>query len=45
MFLAAGLGYLYRRTHRLLPSLIVHAALNSLSLWGLWVQVNEGLGK
>jgi membrane protease YdiL (CAAX protease family) len=44
LFLAAGLGYLYQRTHRLLPSLIVHAALNSLSLWGLWVQVQEGLG-
>jgi membrane protease YdiL (CAAX protease family) len=43
LFLAAGLGYLYQRTHRLLPSLIVHAALNSLSLWGLWVQVQEGL--
>jgi membrane protease YdiL (CAAX protease family) len=42
LFLAAGLGYLYQRTHRLLPSLIVHAALNSLSLWGLWVQVQEG---
>lgn len=42
LFLAAGLGYLYQHTHRLLPSLTVHAALNSLSLWGLWVQVHEG---
>ena len=36
-FLAAGMGYLYQRTHRLLPSLTVHALLNSLSMWGLWV--------
>ncbi len=43
-FLAAGMGYLYQRTHRLLPSLVVHAALNGLSMWGLWVQVSAGLG-
>lgn len=43
ILLAAGLGYLYQRTHRLLPSLTVHAALNAASMWGLWVQVNEGL--
>jgi len=42
--LAAGMGYLYQRTHRLLPSLTVHACLNALSMWGLWVQVTEGLG-
>ena len=41
--LAAGMGYLYQRTHRLLPSLIVHALLNSLSMWGLWVAVKEGI--
>jgi membrane protease YdiL (CAAX protease family) len=40
-FLAAGMGYLYQRTHRLLPSLIVHATLNGLSMWGLWVQVQS----
>jgi hypothetical protein len=39
-FLAAGMGYLYQRTHRLLPSLTVHALLNGLSMWGLWVQVH-----
>jgi hypothetical protein len=41
-FLALGLGYLYQRTHRLLPSLVVHSLLNSLSMWGLWVQVKSG---
>lgn len=40
LLLAAGMGYLYQRTHRLLPSLVVHSLLNSLSLWGLWVEVH-----
>lgn len=47
--LAAGMGYLYQRTHRLVPSLVVHALLNSLSMWGLWLQVyvlpEQGLGQ
>jgi membrane protease YdiL (CAAX protease family) len=43
LLLAAGMGYLYQRTHRLLPSLVVHVSLNGLSMWGLWVQVSEGL--
>jgi len=43
-FLAMGMGYLYQRTHRLLPSLVVHGLLNSLSMCGLWVQVKEGIG-
>lgn len=37
--LAAGMGYLYQRTHRLVPSLVVHTLLNSLSMLGLWIQV------
>ena len=37
--LAAGMGYLYQRTHRLVPSLVVHALINSLSMFGLWLQV------
>jgi|GEM_PF-596377 CAAX amino terminal protease family. len=37
--LAAGMGFLYQRTHRLVPSLTVHALLNSLSMFGLWLQV------
>jgi membrane protease YdiL (CAAX protease family) len=45
LFLAAGLGYLYQRTHRLLPSLVVHCLLNSYSLWGLWIQVQNTAAK
>jgi membrane protease YdiL (CAAX protease family) len=37
-FLALALGYLYQRTHRLWPSLVVHATLNSCSLLMLWLQ-------
>jgi membrane protease YdiL (CAAX protease family) len=40
-FLAAGMGYLYQRTHRLLPSLVVHVLVNSSSMLALWVQVFE----
>lgn len=47
--LATGMGYLYQRTHRLVPSLVVHALLNSLSMWGLWLQVyvlpEQGIGQ
>lgn len=42
--LAAGMGYLYQRTHRLLPSLVIHVLINSSSLLALWVQVFEGGG-
>jgi membrane protease YdiL (CAAX protease family) len=41
--LAMGIGYVYQRTHRLVPGLVVHAVLNSLSLSGLWLQVQEGI--
>jgi membrane protease YdiL (CAAX protease family) len=37
--LAAGMGFLYQRSHRLVPSLTVHVLLNSLSMFGLWLQV------
>jgi membrane protease YdiL (CAAX protease family) len=37
--LAAGMGYLYQRTHSVIPSLVVHALLNGLSMLGLWIQV------
>lgn len=30
--LAIGMGYLYQRTHRIVPSLVVHAMLNNLTL-------------
>jgi membrane protease YdiL (CAAX protease family) len=39
--LAAGMGYLYQRTHSIVPSLTVHMCLNGLSMCGLWVQVYE----
>lgn len=42
LLLAAGMGYLYQRTHRLLPSLVVHFGLNSLSMWMLWVHIYNG---
>ncbi|MHB0960453.1 MAG: CPBP family intramembrane glutamic endopeptidase [Pirellulaceae bacterium] len=31
-FLALGLGYIYRQTHRLLPSIVVHFLLNACSM-------------
>ncbi len=40
LLLAAGMGYLYQRTHRILPSLVVHTLLNALSMWGLWVEAH-----
>lgn len=36
-FLALGLGYLYQRTHRLWPSVLVHCLLNTSSLLMLWL--------
>jgi membrane protease YdiL (CAAX protease family) len=35
-FLAIGLGYLYRQTHRATPSIVVHLLINSLSMAALW---------
>jgi len=40
-FLAVGLGYLYQRTHRVLPCIIVHMALNASSLLLLWTVVRS----
>ncbi|MGD9647039.1 MAG: lysostaphin resistance A-like protein [Pirellulales bacterium] len=37
--LALVLGYLYRQTHRLLPSLVAHAFLNSASMLLLWLNL------
>lgn len=39
ILLACGMGYLYQRTHSVIPSLVVHALLNGLSMLGLWIQV------
>jgi membrane protease YdiL (CAAX protease family) len=38
LLLAAGMGYLYQRTHRITPCLVVHVLLNSASMGGLWIQ-------
>jgi hypothetical protein len=42
-FLALALGYLYQRTGRLLPSVIVHFCLNACSLIALWFSVAAGV--
>ncbi len=39
--LAAVLGFLYRQTHRLLPSIVVHMLLNSCSLLIYWLQPSQ----
>jgi hypothetical protein len=36
-FLALGLGYLYRQTHRAAPSIVVHLMINSLSMAVMWI--------
>lgn len=41
-FLSLALGYLYQRTHRLLPSITVHACLNGLSMAFLWLFLSGG---
>ena len=38
-FFAVGLGYLYRRTHRILPGLVVHFLLNLLSMTALLIEI------
>ena len=43
--LAIGLGYLYQRTHRVLPCIVVHFLLNLVSMLQLWVAaVQQGTG-
>lgn len=41
-FLALGLGYLYRQTHRLLPCITVHLLLNGCSLAAFLLQLAAG---
>ncbi|HVC94977.1 MAG TPA: CPBP family intramembrane glutamic endopeptidase, partial [Pirellulales bacterium] len=36
-FFALALGYLYRQTHRLWPSMVVHVCLNACTLGMLWL--------
>jgi membrane protease YdiL (CAAX protease family) len=38
-FLALLLGYLYQKTHRILPSIVVHCCLNSCSMLILWTSL------
>jgi len=39
--LALGLGYLYQRTHRILPSITVHLLLNACSLAALMMEISK----
>jgi membrane protease YdiL (CAAX protease family) len=41
-FLALGLGYLYRQTHRITPSMTVHFLLNAASMTLLWMELTFG---
>ncbi len=41
-FLAIGLGYLYRQTHRIMPCITVHFLLNALSMTMLWLELTFG---
>jgi hypothetical protein len=38
-FLALGLGYVYRQTHRILPGIVVHFLLNACSMGMFLVDV------
>lgn len=40
-FLALGLGYIYQRTHRVLPCIVIHMLVNGVSMFLLWVSVNQ----
>ncbi len=39
--LALALGYIYQRTHRLLPCIIVHACLNGTTMLLLWFGLDQ----
>jgi membrane protease YdiL (CAAX protease family) len=38
-FFALGLGYVYQRTHRIVPSIVAHALFNSYAMIALWRMV------
>jgi membrane protease YdiL (CAAX protease family) len=40
-FLALALGYMYQRTHRLLPCMVAHACLNGTTMLLLWLSLDE----
>ena len=41
-FLALILGYVYQRTHRIVPSIVAHALFNGMSLFALWRVISTG---
>jgi len=41
-FLALVLGYLYYRTHRVLPCIVMHMCLNGCSMWIAWLEFSPG---
>ena len=40
--LALILGYVYQRTHRIVPSIVAHALFNGMSLFALWRIMSAG---
>lgn len=40
--LAVILGYIYQRTHRIVPSMVTHALFNGMSLFALWRVMSAG---
>ena len=42
--LALVLGYLYAKTHRILPCIVVHMALNGFSMLSILIGMSEGAG-
>jgi membrane protease YdiL (CAAX protease family) len=40
--LAMILGYVYQRTHRIVPSIVTHALFNGMSLFALWRVMTAG---
>jgi membrane protease YdiL (CAAX protease family) len=40
--LALIMGYVYQRTHRLVPSMVTHALFNGMSLFALWRVMSAG---
>jgi membrane protease YdiL (CAAX protease family) len=40
--LSLFLGYTYRQTHRILPSIVIHAGVNGWTMFNLWVQFLAG---
>jgi membrane protease YdiL (CAAX protease family) len=40
--LGMALGYVYQRTHRIVPSMVCHALFNAFSLLMLWLALAAG---